>query len=179
MFNITLRPDRQPRQLNLGGAGGTGGKGTEYLLIGALAVVIIGSLVLTFYGTGNNKNRGRDHKPMFKCSVAECGHEFEFDFRTMSPEDMDPEMGPMGPMGMGVMHPDCPKCGEKKSGDPMVRCPNPKCEKYYVSDSLPWGEMNDGRGARPDGPPPPDRSFPPASPRYVRRRAEHWRNLRR
>lgn len=167
MFDTIPQPERHTRQLNLSGGRGVGGKGTEYLLIGALAVVIIGSLVLTFYfGMGGRKSARGRAKLMFQCS--ECDAVFELDPKTISRKDMGPEMGAMG---MGIMRPDCPKCGAKKSGQPMVQCP--KCKKYYVSPRLNWNEIT-ARGGRPEGDPPKD-----ICPYCGTDRVEWYRKLRK
>lgn len=140
MFNIMSRQDRHTPQLNLGG-GGPGGRGTEYLLIAALAVVIIGSLVLTFYYSGSGPRGSKDRPDMmFQC--AECDEVFKVD-----PKDM-PRMDREAMMEMSAFHPDCPKCNAEEAGLPMVRCPNEDCKKYYVSPRLEWDEMS-VRGGRP------------------------------
>lgn len=115
------------RQLNLGGGGGSGNM--EYVFAGALALVIIGSLVLTFMNLFGGPGTNVDVEPLrFKC--LQCDHEF-----TVAPEDLpqpdDPEMASMmyGPMGMRI---PCPKeeCGGMAVQ--MQKCL--KCGEWFVSD---------------------------------------------
>lgn len=103
----------------------------EFLLIAGLAVIIIGSVVLTiWYGPGSENP---PQKPMYKCR--ECGHEFEIDpdqgTRNL---DMMEEDAP-------AFFPDCPKCKAKESGTPMARCH--KCKKYYVSPLTEYQERRE------------------------------------
>ena len=69
-------------------------------------------------------------KAMYKCEA--CSKEFEVDYSKQSPEE---RLGMME-MGPGMMKmPNCPLCGAKESGLPMVRCPKTDCLKYYVGES--------------------------------------------
>ena len=135
MSDTKLWPDESVRKLAAkdGGGGFLGGRGMEFLLMGSLAVVIVGSLALTiYYGLGGNSSPGSDVKPMFKCMMAECGYEFE------ATADQRPGPGIM-PDGRGLIpRLDCPKCGEKECCATMFRCPN--CEKYYVSARADYNE---------------------------------------
>ena len=92
--------------------------------MGSLAVVIVGSLVLTFMYVGNDRTPGGDIKPMYRCT--ECEHEFE--------ATLEDTIGPSGmPMDPGLMQPklDCPKCKKTECCVRLSKCPN--CEKYYAS----------------------------------------------
>ena len=99
-------------------------------------------------GRRRSSRRGRP-VVMYKCS--ECKKDFEFDPRTARGDErdmMDPGMG----MGMGNV--DCPKCGAKKSGQMMIRCPNTDCGKYYVSAQVTHEQkMMRGEAKRGEAPP--------------------------
>ena len=69
---------------------------------------------------------------MYKC--LKCGYEFEVDPKN------SPAMKMLDTPGKGTPRIDCPKCGAKESCLPMVRCPDPKCGKYFVSPRLDYND---------------------------------------
>jgi DNA-directed RNA polymerase subunit RPC12/RpoP len=107
---------RSLKRLDLSGVGKQ-----EYVMIGALVVIIVGSLVFTvIHITGDDTpGGGAQYEVKFKCE--QCGHEFSPDPKQSDDYEMAMEMG-------GAIK--CPECGGQAL--PMTRCPN--CEKYYVSD---------------------------------------------
>jgi len=155
------------KKLNVGGGGGGGeggggvwaSKNMEYVLVGALALIIVAAIVMTvwqlfFSGPGG----GEDYDTVQRYKCEKCGYTWEFDMSEMNPEE-NPEMmmGPMGP-GMGAM--DCPKCKEKRCAFLMVKCPKEDCGEYYIGESTKWHARMyspDGTGEMsPDGEPPHD-----------------------
>jgi len=110
--------------LDLGG-GSEPGRMKEYLLIAALAVIIIGSLVVTIlYGLMGDAPKTRaDQSIMFKC--LECGAEFEYDPAKQpkfKPEDVPP---------MHSARVACQVCKKPFAALPMTKCP--ACGKYYLA----------------------------------------------
>ena len=111
-----------------------GGDKMQYLLVGALALVIVIAIVVIITNVMGGKNTGT-MKDMHYWDL-ETGQEL-----VLKPEDfkgsemgpgmgMGPSMGPMGPgMGMGLML--NPKTGEKTLLR-MEFCPS--CEQWYLPD---------------------------------------------
>lgn len=102
-----------------------GGRGVEYLLAGALAVVIIGAValsVVSFLGGDEDEVPIGDPVAHFQCQV--CKKEWTSRF------DELPE-GAVGPGGIERAL-DCPLCGAKNSSLHMTKCVNPDCGKYFV-----------------------------------------------
>jgi len=117
------------QRLNLGRGGGKGFN-MEYLFAGALAVIILGSLILTIYFTlGGGEPSPGDLEVTFKC--AKCGYEFSKKPEEVRPMGPDMMPMPMGAPGMAPIALDCPKCGAKKSAFQAVKCPN--CGAFYIS----------------------------------------------
>jgi len=106
-----------------------GGRRTEFLLIGGLAVVIIGAIVLTVLHSMDVRIGGGSPKPMAECQS--CQERFELD----PSEDPRALIGSMGP-GSKIYQPDCTKCGKKESGLPLMLCPNPECGKHFLSPHI-------------------------------------------
>ena len=104
----------------------------EYLFAGALAVVIIGSIVLTIY-FGLLSGPGRESGPdefHFLCEA--CNKEVVLDVEDIpssSGEGSDEEAF----IPTILSRVDCPECGASQTAVLMVQCPNPDCKKYYVS----------------------------------------------
>jgi len=93
---------------------------TEYLFGAALAVIIIGSMVLALtFGLGGKKQE-KFEGLRYKCMS--CGEEF-----------IVKELPPKAPNQIGPPRVDCPKCGAVKAGVQMVECP--KCGTYFVPES--------------------------------------------
>ena len=107
-----------------------GGRRTEFLLIGGLGVVIIGAIVLTVMHGMGGRIGGGSRKPMAECRS--CQERFEYD-PSADPQALGGWMGP----GEQIYRPDCPKCGEKASGLPLMLCPNPDCGKHYLFPLVP------------------------------------------
>jgi ribosomal protein L32 len=125
------RLSQQPgvKRLNIGGGGG-GGSGTEFLLIGALALIIVGSLFLGVrQGCGPSRTAVEPQEVFYFCQ--KCKQKFKPDPNSLAELEM------YAPMG--IMRLDCPLCGAKKSAVPMVKCPN--CGEYYVSPQLAYEEQ--------------------------------------
>ena len=110
--------------------GGGESRALEYVMIGVLSAIIVGSIGFFVYTlvVGERPARGQRLTEMhFECT--KCQHQF-----TKRPDELS-QGGPEG-MGfeeMGMAQLDCPKCGEKKSCLPMVKCP--KCGEYYLGES--------------------------------------------
>jgi len=110
----------------------------EYVFAGALALIIISSLVLTIYHVGGDKTGSGGRIIRLECQS--CGHQFE-----LTPKEMM-EKNSAGPGGMPApgmvpgmaMSLDCPSCKIESSAIPMTRCP--ACEKYYVSEASKYPE---------------------------------------
>ena len=111
--------------------GGSSGRGTEYLLIGSLAVVILGSIAVTIYvAIGGAKDK--PGKPMAECE--NCNERFEYDLGK-DPRAMGLGLGGGPPdMHVEMYKPDCPKCGQKETGLPLIECP--KCKEYFMSPNV-------------------------------------------
>ena len=93
----------------------------EYVFAGALAVIILGSLALTFH-FGPSRDDAELPEPHWQCE--KCGAVLVGDL--MTEEEMDSKMGPGG-----VLRPtDCPKCGAKDSLYQTLRCP--QCGEWYI-----------------------------------------------
>ena len=115
--------------------GRMGGNKVEYILAGALALIIILSLFVTL--TGVIWGRGGSRKDVIHHLICEkCGHEFKKTPQELA--ELSEELGQMygGPDAMMLMQMrgpilDCPKCGAEKSCWLAVRCPN--CEKWVLS----------------------------------------------
>ncbi len=102
-----------------------GGDKMEYLFAAALAIVIIGALVLTVYFTFFKKRAGAagGEKYMWQCRT--CGTEISVDEATNNRlEEMD----------RPAVH--CPKCNSVQPVWRMDRCFNPACRKYFVRQSV-------------------------------------------
>ncbi|MCK4602803.1 MAG: hypothetical protein KAU28_10080 [Phycisphaerae bacterium] len=118
----TFWPKAGSKRLDFSGAGG--GRKIEFLLGGALAVIIIGSLLLIIWPmvTGGPWP-SKDRTYRFECQ--KCLHQFEMSMEDLDRREAEPSMAPMG-----VYMLDCPKCGGKNSALVMSKCPN--CQKWYV-----------------------------------------------
>lgn len=143
---MAKQPTRS-RGLNLGG--GDTGRMKELLLIAALAIVIVGSLVVTvMYGWSSDDDKKQNTNGfMFKCT--QCDAEFAY----------DPETVPRQEQMMRSSAVDCKKCKGTLCALPMTKCP--QCEKYYLSEATRYQhkmEMEDMKGEKPSG----RGAYPPA-----------------
>lgn len=118
---------RGMKQLNLGGGEG---RTKEILLGGALAVIVIGALVLALWGIikGPTPKAEIFH---FKCQDSQCGYEFELSSN---------ELPDYAWKQLTYHTVDCPECGKSRSCQEMKQCPNPECTRWFVP----------GRGERED-----------------------------
>jgi hypothetical protein len=105
----------------------------EYLLGGALTVIILGSVGLSIYMMmGGKENTASQPITHYYCE--KCQKEFEFDFRKQFENTQDPRAArPMNPMmydpRFGEMGIDCTQCGQKACAFRMNRCE--KCGNYW------------------------------------------------
>ena len=119
--------------------GRMGDKKVEILLAAALLAIIVVSLFLSLrkyiWPTGQRTEAASVH---LICLA--CDHEFEMSSEEVAKasEGRGQYGGPSGAMAMmaGMTQPlaDCPKCGEKLSAWIAMRCPDPECGTYYVSE---------------------------------------------
>lgn len=118
-----------PSSCRFGLGGGSMGK-MEYLLGGALGVIILGSLGMSIYFMFRDPPPPPAASTMYKCSVPTCGHEFEYDYKKeMARNQQDPNFRPPMMDMMGPQAKDCPKCKAQLSCYLMHRCY--KCGKYW------------------------------------------------
>ena len=98
----------------------------EYVFAGALALVILGALILTVYfgfiHTPGGLEEALQSEFTFRC--VKCEHEF-----TKERDDLPVYV--LRIMGEGLMFIDCPKCNAKDSAYQLVECP--KCKKLYLA----------------------------------------------
>ncbi len=115
---------------------GDSGRQKEFLLIGALAVIIVGALVLTimYNWSSDEDNSPSDTKIMGKCLDPQCAAEFEITLDAMTEDER--------PMSR-VLRFTCPTCGTKRSALIMTRCPVPECRKFFLSDQTIQDHKND------------------------------------
>ena len=107
----------------------------EYLLIGALAVVIAGSLVLSLKQGCGSTTRTLDGDSPYICT--ECNEQFVPD------KDKRPPVGMMVGGPGHAMPIDCPRCEKKACALPMRKCPKPECAKYFLSPTIKYDyDMN-------------------------------------
>ena len=104
--------------------GQSGGNKVEYLLAGALGLIIVGALALTIHTSFGGGSRGKNRPIVFECT--QCHHHFE-----QKAEDLYDMEGMYG--GMEIPMLDCPSCGAQKSALLTTRCP--ACEKHFISQS--------------------------------------------
>jgi len=108
----------------------------EYILGAALAVIIVGSLVLMIapFFRGSKSQGSSTQKWHYQCQA--CQGEWD-----ASPADIMDEMkldqqnsGIPGGGDPQLYRPDCPLCGAKKSSIRMIKCP--KCGRWFVTDEM-------------------------------------------
>ncbi len=106
------------------------GKRMEYVVAGALLVVIVVAVVFVVgqIWPGGGGPIGKQGESRVKC--VKCGEEWVLDSKNEMYFYREMEMG-MGGASVGT---DCKKCGAKQSAFMMNRCP--KCEKYYLSKRI-------------------------------------------
>ena len=113
--------------MDLGGAGG--GRGwSQWLIVGALLVIIVGAVVTSIYSC-LGPEAGSSTPPTelhFKCG--KCGREFEKSHDALSSEAASGEMVDEEDPRFMI---DCPACKAKQSCAQMVKCP--ECGKYFVA----------------------------------------------
>ena len=161
MSNMTSWPNHAVRRLNLG-KGGSGGK-MEYVFGAALAIIIIGAVVLAFTSGGEEQiEQIAGDREMYWCQ--QCQKEFEFDSSTLPPE----QQGMYG-KATGIV-PPCPTCGGQNTVIEMVRCP--ECGEYYVS-KLKQFERYQMYGQVQPGTPTPQDICPSCGTNRVQWYAEH------
>lgn len=104
---------------------GRGGDKMEYLFAAALAIVIVGALVLTVYFAFMKRPSSAADTTGYRWQCQKCSTEISVDQATQRRlEEMDRTKV------------DCPKCGSSQPALPMVRCFNASCGKYFVRESL-------------------------------------------
>ena len=108
-------------------------------LAGVLAVVLIG---LTMFGEDETVTPPGEQELHFVCD--ECGGEFVVKGAELSPTYLRTRLNPDGKAGI-----DCRKCGQKACAYMAIKCRDPKCGKYYITNwcrhpSGPGGGETDG-----------------------------------
>ena len=100
----------------------------EYLLGGALTVIILGSLAISLWSFFRGGTGGGDKiEPVITYHCDKCGH--EFDFQAPEPDPNNPTAGMPDPM-MGPRPIECPQCHTKPfTAWLMNRCV--KCAKLF------------------------------------------------
>ena len=122
MFDRVSLPKTDPQAMAFGG------RGTEYLLVVGLVIIIAGAVILTLYSPDTQK-------PLiiqFQCRA--CQHTFEPPVIT----ERIPGPGSSGAQATQIAVLNCPSktCQAAKSSLPMARCH--QCEKYYLSETTTW-----------------------------------------
>jgi len=149
------------RWLHVGGGGGGGRDRSEYLLIGAMGVIIVAALWLAIgvpfglwpFGSGGGSSGPSEYH--MRCP--DCGYEFVLSREEYNEEwqrqqregEMEMEMMAVG----GRLRMPCPKEGCDGWAYEMVQCPNPDCGKYYIPDDAydPSLAMDPGPEGNPEG----------------------------
>ncbi|MCK4625340.1 MAG: hypothetical protein KAV00_08525 [Phycisphaerae bacterium] len=107
-----------------------GGKNMEYILAGALLLIIIVAVVLSVGGIQcGGGTAGPGGKPMFKC--VECKKEWEIEPEEASKFNREMERDTGRERGDTPIGWDCPKCNKEGCVFLMIQCP--KCKKYFLS----------------------------------------------
>jgi len=111
----------------------------EVLLGGALAIIIIGSLALMVVPLfrGSTHSVASDGKWHYQCQG--CKEEWEVDSGEITDRLFALSKEGVRLQGGGdpeFYYPDCPLCGAKASSIRMVKCLNPDCGKYFVTDEM-------------------------------------------
>jgi DNA-directed RNA polymerase subunit RPC12/RpoP len=102
----------------------------EYLLGGALTLIILGSLAISLYSFFRGGPNTSQVKPVITYHCDKCGH--EFDFQAPEPDPNNPNAMMPDPM-MGPRPIECPQCHAKPfSAWLMNRCVDPKCGKLFA-----------------------------------------------
>jgi hypothetical protein len=131
-MNVWKDPGTSRLQFGLGSSGKI-----EYLFGGALALIIVAALGLTIYSffVGPSAPPMPDDFHMF-CINPKCpSPEVVLKRKDLKNEDMYYIMGPAGMMG-GRGGPKCPNCGFQGSLILELHCPNPSCQKYFVTQEM-------------------------------------------
>jgi len=117
------------KRLELGRGGGGDSRKVEYLMIGALSIIIAVSIGVLIYSLIGDSTPGGQQANDIQLECVKCAHQF-----AKAPADLNPG-GSQGMIleEMGIIQLDCPKCKAKKSCLPMVKCP--KCKKFYLAES--------------------------------------------
>lgn len=115
------------------GGGQGGGDKSQFMLAGALVLVIIVSVTIVFSSLGGKKHGSKGPQEM-KFKDIETG-----EIITIDPKTADPSMFMAGP-GMLAENPNT----GKRTLAPMMKCP--ACEKWFISESM----MEEGGMMMPD-----------------------------
>jgi hypothetical protein len=117
------------RQISLGGSGDTKDK----LLVGGLAVVIVGAIVGLVYSIVSKPTVGSEIPTSFHLGCFACNNEWE-----ITKDEYYQHMREMGERAVS-MTPRfvCPKCKDpRQTGFVMSQCPYPACQKWYFSNTI-------------------------------------------
>lgn len=116
-----FRPETGSKRLDFSGGGSD--RKVEFLLGGALALIILGAIALSLWSFIGPDDEGDDGETQFKCVA--CGHQFEASTKTESGDEMAPPPGMIGPPPR-----ECPECG--KDAYPMNQCP--ECGEWFLPE---------------------------------------------
>ena len=110
------------------GSGGTVWK--IALVVAALGVIAVGVWMLLYELGFDESSAGRRSRQSmsFKCDA--CGHEYSLSPREFSDQAKNQQLD-MSKLGLA----NCPACGAKQVGRPMVQCVG--CGKFFVPGSAP------------------------------------------
>ena len=104
--------------------GGFGSRGM-LILAAVLGLVAVAAVMAYVFWAGDAARVRQTDGVHFKCMA--CKREFVKRAREMTLAELN-----ANPANLRV---DCPYCGAKRAAVPMVRCPNPKCRKWFVPAS--------------------------------------------
>ena len=126
------------RWLNMGG----GRDRSEYLLIGAMGLIIVAALYLALgvpLGWPPFREGGDTSAPdEYHMRCPDCDHEFVLSREEHAEEwqrQQDEGNMDMAAVGSPYLRMPCPKEGCDGWAYEMIQCPNPDCKKYYIPDA--------------------------------------------
>lgn len=117
------------RQISLGG----GGDVKDKLLVGGLAVVIVGALVGLVYSIVHKPSRTGEIPSIFHLGCLACNNEWE-----ITQDAYYAHLRALGEQAMAqTPRFQCPKCkAAQPTGFVMSQCPYPDCAKWYFPNPI-------------------------------------------